>query len=144
MKGNRDLPEKPEALRSSPRIYSLREITVSYEGQNQEIVVKPPNLNVRGMFINTGRAFPEGAVLNLRFTLVLTGAEVRTRCEVRYCQPGVGIGVEFIGLPVEAMKTIEREIALSSGTSTPLLARKKRRRAISRRPDRASHRKPRT
>jgi PilZ domain len=131
MKGNRDLPEKPEALRSSPRIYSLREITVSYEGQNQEIVVKPPNLSARGMFINTGRTFPEGAVLNLRFTLVLTGAEVRTRCEVRYSQPGVGIGVEFIGLPAEAMKMIEREIALSSGTLTLRRARKKRGKGVS-------------
>jgi hypothetical protein len=52
------------------------------EGQNEEILVKPPNLSKRGMFINTSRTFPEGAVLNLRFALVLTGAEVRTRCEV--------------------------------------------------------------
>jgi hypothetical protein len=67
------------------------------------------------MFINTSQTFPEGAILNLRFTLVLTGAEVRTRCEVRYSQAGVGIGVEFIGLPALATKSIEREIALGAG-----------------------------
>ena len=97
MKNNGHLPA-PSNQRSSPRVYGVREITISYEGQNEEILVRPPNLSVRGMFINTGRTFPEGAVLNLRFALVLTGAEVRTRCEVRYCQAGVGIGVEFIGL----------------------------------------------
>jgi hypothetical protein len=58
--------------RTSPRVNSLREITISYEGQDEQIVVKPPNLSKRGMFINTARVFPEGAVLNLRFSLLLT------------------------------------------------------------------------
>jgi len=113
MNGNGHVRGKSQNLRSSARVYSLREITISYEGQNEEIVVKPPNLSKRGMFINTSRSFPEGAVLNLRFCLVLTGAEIHTRCEVRYCRPGVGIGVEFIGLSPDAAKMIEREIKLS-------------------------------
>ena len=132
MKDNGRLPGKPSAARCSPRVYSLREITVSYEGQDAQIVVKPPNLSARGMFINTSRTFPEGAVLNVRFTLVLTGAEVRTRCEVRYCQAGVGIGVEFIGLPADALKVIEREIALSAGGLTPGTPRKRLKKAVSR------------
>ena len=115
MKNNGHLPAQSTNLRSSPRVYSLREITISYEGQNEEILVRPPNLSKRGLFINTSRMFPEGAVLNLRFALVLTGAEIHTRCEVRYCQQGVGIGVEFIGLPPESSKMIEREIALCDG-----------------------------
>lgn len=139
MKDNRHLREGLTTSRSSPRVYSLREITVSYEGQDQEIVVKPPNLSTRGMFINTSQNFPEGAVLNLRFTLVLTGAEVRTRCEVRYSQVGVGIGVEFIGLPIDAMKMIEREIALNAGKLTHGRARKKPKRIASRAPSRRSH-----
>jgi hypothetical protein len=113
MKDNNGFLESPP--RCSPRVYSLREITISYEGQNAQIVVKPPNLSIRGMFINTTHTFPEGAVLNIRFALQLTGAEVCTRCEVRYCQSGVGIGVEFIGLSADAVKIIEREIALSTG-----------------------------
>jgi hypothetical protein len=123
---------KPSIARCGPRVYSLREITVSYEGQNAQIVVKPSNLSTRGMFINTCRTFPEGAVLNLRFTLVLTGADVRTRCEVRNCQAGVGVGVEFIRLPAEAMKMIEREIALTAGPLTPRKPRKTLKKAISR------------
>ncbi|MGH9743431.1 MAG: PilZ domain-containing protein [Candidatus Acidiferrum sp.] len=116
MKENGHLREEPPGARSSPRVQSLREITITYEGQDEQIVVKPPNLSKRGMFINTNRSFPEGAVLNLRFTLLQTDAEIRTRCEVRYCQPGVGVGVEFIGLRPEATKLIEREIARSGGT----------------------------
>ncbi len=125
MKSNGHLPARPPTPRCSPRVHSVREITISYEGQNEEIVVKPPNLSTRGMFINTSRAFPEGAILNLRFNLVLTGAEIRTRCEVRFCQSGVGVGVEFIGLPAEATKMIEREIVLSGGR--PVRARPQRR-----------------
>jgi hypothetical protein len=134
MKNNSPLPAPSPNLRSSPRVFSLREITISYEGQNEEILVKPPNLSKRGMFINTSRTFPEGAVLNLRFALVLTGAEVRTRCEVRYCQAGVGIGVEFIGLPPEALKVIEREIALSDGRPPRTRAPRRLKKAIARSP----------
>lgn len=104
--------------RSSPRVNSLREISISYEGQDEKIVVKPPNLSKRGIFINTSRTFPEGAVLNLHFGLLLTNVEIHTRGEVRYCRPGVGVGVEFIGLAPEDQQLIEREIALNH-TKTP-------------------------
>lgn len=132
MKDKIRLAESP--VRLSPRIYSLREIAITYEGQDAQIVVKPPNVSTRGMFINTHRIFPEGAVLNLRFTLVLTGAEVRTRGEVRYCQPGVGVGVEFVGLSAEAVKIIEREIALSAGGLARGGSRKKVKKTGSRKP----------
>ncbi|MGB6498899.1 MAG: PilZ domain-containing protein, partial [Candidatus Acidiferrum sp.] len=115
-----------------PRVHSLREIAIAYEGQDEQIVVKPPNLSKRGMFINTSRSFPEGAVLNLRFSLVLTGAEIQTRSEVRYCQPGVGVGVEFIGLPAEAMKMIEREIAMSDGGQSRARPRRRLRKTATR------------
>jgi PilZ domain len=71
-----------------------------------------PDVSPQGMFINTSQKFPEGAVLNLNFRLALSGAEIQTRCEVRYCQPGVGVGVEFIGMSSEATRQIEAEIEL--------------------------------
>lgn len=101
--------------RASQRVYSLRKITVSYEGQDENIIIKPPNVSTRGMFVNTSRTFPEGAVLNVCFELALSNAEIKTRCEVRYCQPGIGVGVEFIGLSADARELIEREIELNSG-----------------------------
>ena len=115
MNGHRTGREKPLRSRSSPRVYSVEEIAISYEGQDEEIMVKPPNLSSRGMFINTSRSFPESAVLSLKFRLVLTGEEIRTRGEVRYCEPGVGIGVEFIRLDPDAAWLIQREIELSNG-----------------------------
>jgi hypothetical protein len=99
-------------LRVGPRIHSLRDISVNYEGHNEEVVVRPPDVSRQGMFISTSRTFPEGAVLNLRFRLALTGAQIQTRCEVRYCLTGVGVGVEFMGISPKAVREIEREIAL--------------------------------
>jgi hypothetical protein len=35
---------------------------------------------------------------------------VQTRCEVRYCLPGVGVGVEFVGIAPRDEKAIRKEI----------------------------------
>jgi PilZ domain len=98
-------------LRSEPRVHGLRQISVLYEGRKEQIVVKPPDLSTHGMFISINRIFPEGAVLNLRFQLAHSGVEVETRGEVRYCLPGVGVGVEFVGLLPEAEHEIALEVA---------------------------------
>ncbi len=103
---------KWERERLSPRIHTVKEISVHYEGRTEEVAIRPPDVSIHGMFFNTATRFPEGAVLNLRFRLALTGAEIRTRCEVRYCLPGIGIGVEFIGISPESVRKIEREVQL--------------------------------
>jgi hypothetical protein len=100
----------PQQLRTETRIHGLRHIRVSYEGRHEQIVVRPPDLSPHGMFISTTRVFPEGAVLNLCFQLEQSGAEIETRSEVRYCLPGVGVGVEFIGISPKAQREIAREI----------------------------------
>src|SRR5579863_2649416 len=51
-------------LRVHPRIHGLSEISVGYEGFNELVCSRPPDISTRGMFINTARRFPEGAVLN--------------------------------------------------------------------------------
>jgi hypothetical protein len=71
------------------------------------------------MFISTNRVFAEGAVLILRFRLAVTNVEVQTRCEVRHCLPGVGVGVEFIGIAPEAVEDIKRELALNREPREP-------------------------
>ena len=101
-----------ERERLSPRIRTVKEVSVHYEGHTEEVALRPPDVSTHGMFFNTATRFPEGAVLNLRFRLALSGAEIRTRCEVRYCLPGVGIGVEFIHISPQAIRKIEREIQL--------------------------------
>ncbi len=111
------LTETITGVRRGARAHCIREISVSREGNDELIRIKAPDLSSTGMFITASRSFPEGTVLNLKFRLAVTGVEVRTRCEVRYCLPGVGIGVEFIGLSPEATRDIERELALSRETS---------------------------
>jgi len=98
--------------RFSPRIHTVKEISVHYEGRTEEVAIRPPDVSIHGMFVNTPTRFAEGSVLNLRFRLALTGAEVNTRCEVRYCLPGVGVGVEFVGISPEAIRKIEQEVKL--------------------------------
>lgn len=100
--------------RLAPRFSSLRELSVIYEGFSEDIVTRPPDVSARGMFINTSRKFPEGAVLNVNFRLALTGVEIRSRCEVRYCLPGVGVGVEFVEISPESVRAIEEEVKLGN------------------------------
>lgn len=105
--------------RIAPRISSLSELSVTYEGHSENIVTHPPDISTRGMFINTNRRFPEGAVLNVRFRLARSGEEVQTRAEVRYCLPGVGVGVEFVEISAEAARAIEEEIQLHEQGHAP-------------------------
>lgn len=111
------LPETFTGARSGARAHCVREISVTHEGHDELIRIKAPDLSSTGMFITSTRSFPEGTVLNLKFRLAVTGVEVVTRGEVRYCHPGVGIGVEFIDLSPEAARDIEAELALSGETS---------------------------
>ena len=62
------------------------------------------------MFIQTTRRFPEGAVLKIRFRLARSLYEVTARGEVRYCLPGVGIGIEFVEISAEARRAIKEEL----------------------------------
>jgi hypothetical protein len=98
------------------RFPHLRELSLIYEGRNETICVRPPDISRHGMFINTGTRFPEGSVLKLRFRLAHSGIEVETRCEVRYCLGGVGIGVEFLNLSPQGARAIENEILRHSRT----------------------------
>ncbi len=102
------------AARLAPRFSSLCELSVSYEGHSEDVATRPPDISTRGMFINTSRTFPEGAVLNVCFRLALSGVQIRSRCEVRYCLPGVGVGVEFIDISPDDVRAIEYEVKLGT------------------------------
>lgn len=121
MKSKLKSKSQPAFPPASMRAQCISEIRVSYEGIRENIFVKPPNLSTGGMFISTNRRFPEGAVLNLRFRLARSGKEVQTRAEVRHCQLGVGIGVEFIGISPDAQHQIADEIRLNESERKRLL-----------------------
>jgi PilZ domain-containing protein len=106
------------ASRREWRLPQFLELRLNYEGQAEFIPVRPPDFSVHGMFVNTSTHFPEGSVVNLRFRLTWSNVEVQTRGEVRYCLPGIGIGVEFVGIRPEAVRAIAREIRASYRTRT--------------------------
>jgi hypothetical protein len=97
--------------RRDVRYPQFQELSMIYEGFTEDIFVRPPDLSPHGMFINTTKEYPEGAVLKLRFRLSRTNVLIQTRCEVRYCLKGVGIGVEFIDVAAETASAIEEEIS---------------------------------
>ena len=114
------------AQRLAPRISAIRDLSVDYEGYSESIVTRPPDISTRGMFINTSRVFPEGAVLNVQFCLALSGIEIRSRAEVRYCLAGVGVGVEFVEISPESITAIQHEIEMTNRQISPnkVIARK--------------------
>ena len=103
--------------RQAERYAHYRELSIVYEGTSLDVPVRAPDIGIHGMFINTAQKFPEGAVLRICFRLSRTNFLVTARGEVRYCLRGVGIGVEFIGLPEDAQRAIEEEAAGAASDS---------------------------
>jgi hypothetical protein len=108
-----------DAARLALRIHSIRQIAVQYEGTDERVISRVPDVSTSGMFINTSRQYAEGAVLNLSFCLALSGVEVQARGEVRYSLPGVGVGVQFIDISENAIHSIEQETRLSRRLQRP-------------------------
>jgi hypothetical protein len=86
-------------------------LSVVYEGATAEIPVRTPDLSTRGMFIHTTRIFPEGSILKVGFRLHRCNIQINVRAEVRHCEPGLGVGVEFVDLSADDSKAIEMELA---------------------------------
>ncbi|MBZ5513146.1 MAG: PilZ domain-containing protein [Acidobacteriia bacterium] len=97
--------------RQAPRVL-YRDLKIVCDGMSDVVFERSPDLTTRGMFINTPRPYPPGAHIRLRFDLVRTRVFVQTVGEVRYCLPGVGVGVHFVELPEYARAAIETELEL--------------------------------
>ena len=109
---------KPAFLtRVHPRYPGYSDLAVYYEGYKEEIPVRAPDISAGGIFINTSRRFPEGAILRVEFRLRRTDVQVKVRGEVRYCLPGVGVGVEFIDISPESQRAIEEEMSSLFGVT---------------------------
>ncbi len=87
-----------------------RDLKIVYDGIGDVVYERSPDLSTRGMFINTPRSYPTGAQIQLRFDLLRTGVIVRALGDVRYCLPGIGVGVHFVDLPEYARAAIETEL----------------------------------
>jgi hypothetical protein len=91
-------------------VQHLTELLMAYEGGGCEIPIRPPDFSPHWMFVNTSTHFAEGAVVNLRFRLTRSDVAVQTRGDMRYCLPGRGIGIEFVGPGAEFVRAIEKEL----------------------------------
>ena len=98
------------STRAWSRFCRLRDFSLTYEGRSETLAVHMPDISPKGMFISTPAHFPEGSVLKLSFRLARSNHRVETRCGVRYCVPGLGIGIEFIGIAPSDQKAIGEEI----------------------------------
>ena len=114
---NKGTPSR--SARRAARISQLSDLQLTYEGKDKSVPIRPPDISPNGMFVNTSTHFPVGAVVNLRFRLTRSDVEVQTRGEVRYCLPGTGIGVEFLGLDAKSKKAIEQELKAFTRSSKP-------------------------
>lgn len=103
-------PKTGISTRDNSRHSGYKDLSIVFEGSSQAIPVRVPDISTRGMFINTARYFPQGAVLKVGFRLARTNVEILVRAEVRYCLEGVGIGIEFIDISDEQQDAIEAEL----------------------------------
>lgn len=106
--------QQPEEInistRDRERYAGYRDLHITYEGSSIETPVRAPDISRQGMFINTGKFFPEGTVIKVQFRLTRMDQEVKCRAEVRYCLNGVGIGVQFLDITPEQAQSIEDEM----------------------------------
>jgi PilZ domain len=126
----------PVPTRKWPRYSNLKDLSLTYEGRSDVFPIRPPDISPTGMFINTSADFPEGAILKVSFRLAKSNYPINVRCEVRYCLPGVGVGVEFIGMSNEDQKAIAKE------THTPGLTFKLQRDVPNRKRGSSAKKKP--
>ena len=96
-----------------------RDLAYVYEGQSKVTSVREPDLSPCGMFINTAEPFSEGAVLKVEFRLPDSHEVIKVRGEVRYCLPGVGIGLEFIEISPSHQEAIRRQVQRARGMAVP-------------------------
>ena len=99
-----------ERRRASRVIF--RDLKIVCDGMGDVVCDRSPDLTTSGMFINTPRSYPPGAQVKLRFDLLRTMFIVRALGEVRYCLPGIGVGVHFVDLPESARAAIEKELEI--------------------------------
>jgi hypothetical protein len=105
------------ASRGDQRYSVISDLSIAYEGNGQEIHLHTPDISPRGMFVHTALNLPEGAVVRVKFRLRRSNVEVDARSEVRYCLPGVGVGVEFVQISEEAQRAIEEELGIAEEVS---------------------------
>lgn len=75
---------------------------------NRRFKAEGLDLSESGIYIYTKTTLIPGNIVELSFEL--DGEKLNVHAEVQHSQPGVGIGLKFIGLPKETAKKIGKYI----------------------------------
>lgn len=84
-------------------------VDVFFDGADATGVASTKDIGAGGLYMNTRKELPEGALLTLR--LPFEEGDVIVNAEVVYSNPGRGVGVRFHGLRESDRALLERALA---------------------------------
>ena len=105
-----DSPQNPTPQEERRRHYRSRLIVdVFYDGKEGTGVASTRDIGAGGLYMNTKTPIPEGSVLLVRIPL-RNEQQIVCNGEVVYSNPGLGVGIRFMGLTDEARTLLENEL----------------------------------
>lgn len=72
---------------------------------NRTVKAEGLDLSETGMYLYTNKQYVEGSTIEVSF--MLDGKEINVRAKVVHSQPGIGLGVHFVEVKEETLKTIK-------------------------------------
>ena len=104
---DRDDESAPDNRRQYDRSRLI--VDVFFDGADATGIASTKDISAGGLYMNTQKELPEGALHTLR--LPFPEGDVVVNAEVVYSNPGRGVGVSFHGLSEKDRATIERALA---------------------------------
>jgi hypothetical protein len=100
------VPPPPENRRRFARHKTSIPVEVRDERVNTPMRVNATDISGNGCYIETILPLPKGTTLQIEFWR--EEEKIVTTAVVRACDPGVGMGIEFIGLPEDARQRLQQ------------------------------------
>ncbi|HET7442594.1 MAG TPA: PilZ domain-containing protein [Terriglobales bacterium] len=100
----------PPILPQNRRRFARHKVSVPMEVKDERVNtpmrVNATDISGNGCYIETILPLPKGTTLKVEFWRETE--KIATTAVVRACDPGVGMGIEFIGLPEEARQRLQQ------------------------------------
>ncbi len=84
-------------------------VVLTHEGQSYNTATR--NMSLGGLFMNLNVPIPFGAVVRVSFSLPELDTPVEVDAHVRWVQPDVGIGVQYVGLRAREVWALQQLFA---------------------------------
>jgi hypothetical protein len=106
-------PVQPESERRQHRRVRLAtQIQCEAVGGNEILVTR--DVSVAGMFIMARMPIPVDSELSVTFRLYSRQPPISCRAQVVHSLPGVGVGIKFLSLDEEAVRSLEKFVGEGS------------------------------